>query len=1253
MSTALRDAWKAWRPARSILVLAAAALAVGIGATTAVFTVIDAVMLTPIEYAEGDRFGVLFGARLHAGPTDRSSLTFADAFRYQRDTRSFDVFGWFRPETYTITAPGPPRHVQGAAVTPSLAHHLGVQPIVGGWFTDEQEVVISSTLWHSLGGSRNLIGRPIVLNGRPMTIVGVMPPRFRLPEVGHSGNDVRNDVWIALDATGRTPGSRDGGFFFAYARLKPGVTFSQADADVKRVAAQIAKDDPLSHPGYTGRFDSLRGLIVEGVRPTLLVLLGGALLLVLIGCANVAALLLARAIARGRDTAVRLAIGATTRQLARQFFTESLIVGLIGGFAGVALSLALVRVTVAIAADLIPRADEVGIDWRVLVFTVAVSIAASVMSSLAPLWHARRIHPGESLTDGVRATSSGRSRKLSASLVVGELALAFTLLSLGTLLWLTVDRLLQTRPGFDAEHLLTFQITLPDAIGRDDQRRVLQQIRFVEAIGSLPGVSGIAISNQTPLDGCCLSTALYPDGEPADLSVGQKVSFLAINPGYFAAMRIPVRRGRAFTYADNSTDVLPVVVNEAAIKRYWPRREALGATGHISRPDGSPFRVLGVVGDVRNDGLDKPTVPEVYLLHSMAPVNPIHILVRSALPDTQLLPQIRRAVLKVDPTQPIHDEATMARVVLSSLSLPRVASAMTGLFAIAALIMAALGVYGMMAYTVRQRIVEFGTRMALGATATDVIRLVISEGLRIAVAGLALGGVVLLSAWSSSANVLQLPAVEGVPLLIAIITTFTLAATASLVPAWRASRLSPMVAMREAASPSSWRWFGRGLHRRLTATDDAAAVLDRDRPGPSPSLFVDAARTASSTQEALHQALAALVVKLDVDWTMLLESAEHVFRYQRAGRDGGSTQGEIPSSGFLMNRLQSHEGALPITSGDLEAWREWATVHRPEHADEIAALAAEGARLALALRSRGRVTAVLLLGTPSGGRTFSNAERQALGQAGHQLALMLENSKLTARILEQEALRRDLALAAEVQRRLLPDHPPRRSVASLAAFTIAARNVAGDYYDFLEVGDGRLGIALADVSGKGVAAALIMSVVQASLRIIASDEDVPLDRLAARMNQFLYRSTQSSSYATFFYAQLDERTKRMEYVNAGHNPPFLIRALRATGSAPEVIELSTGGMVLGLFPEVTFERASVQLHADDLVFIFSDGVPEALDTQGEELGADRLQRLLLEHSHLSVEEIASHVAAFVHEWSAGAPQHDDITFIVMKVRDAA
>jgi sigma-B regulation protein RsbU (phosphoserine phosphatase) len=496
---------------------------------------------------------------------------------------------------------------------------------------------------------------------------------------------------------------------------------------------------------------------------------------------------------------------------------------------------------------------------------------------------------------------------------------------------------------------------------------------------------------------------------------------------------------------------------------------------------------------------------------------------------------------------------------------------------------------------------------------------------------------------------LELPALDRTPLLLAIVITLALATTASLVPAWNASRLSPMVAMREAFAPSPWRWFGDEQRRRLKKSYEAAEG-DRAAPGPPPSLFADAARTAASSHDALQRALAALVVKLDLDWAMLLETGEHGFRYQKAGRDGASTQGELPSSGFLINRLHSHDGALSITSDDLDAWREWAAVERPQHVDEIAALRGAGVRLAMALRSQRQIRAVLLLGAPSGERAFSNAERQALGQAGHQLALMIENVKLTARILEQEALRRDLALAAEVQRRLLPDRPPRRPAASLAAFTIAARNVAGDYYDFLEIGDGRLGIALADVSGKGVAAALIMSVVQASLRIIASDEHVPLDRLAARMNQFLYRSTQSSSYATFFYAQLDERSKRIEYVNAGHNPPYLIPTAPADG-APRLVELSTGGMVLGLFPDVTFERESVQLHAGDLLFIFSDGVPEALDARGEELGADRLQRLLFENHHLGADEIAERVAAFVREWSAGAPQHDDITFIVMKVVD--
>jgi putative ABC transport system permease protein len=1243
MVTTLAQAWHSWRFARSVLALAAAALAIGIGATTAVYTVVNAVMVKPLAYEQGERFGVLFAATI-GDPKSRGSLSFPDAVRYQQETRSFDVFGWFRPETYTVTVPGPPRHVEGAAVTTSLAHHLGVAPAIGTWFSDDTGAVISSALWNALGGSPRLIGQPIVLNGRTFTITGIMPARFRLPEIGHDGNTHRFDVWIALDATGRAPGSRDGGFFFAYARLKPDVTFAQADADVKRVASAIAAADPFSHPAYTARFDALRELVLENIRPTLLVLLAAASLLFLIGSANAAALLLSRSIVRVRETAVRVALGASKGTLARQFFAEGLLVAAIGSVAGVIISIGLVRMVLTMAAELVPRADEVSIDWRVLLFTLIIAIVASALSSLAPLWHATRTQPNEVLADGVRSTGGARTRHLSNSLVVAELALAFTLLSVGVLLWLHVQRLSSVDPGFDTDHLLTFQLTLPDAIVQDDHKRAAQQVRFIDALRALPGVQGVGISIQTPLNGCCISTALYPEGQRADMSIPQRVGFMPVNPGYFETLRLPLRRGRLLTYADSSTELIPVVINEATARKYWPGRDPLGVFGRMRVPDGPRFQVIGVISDVRNDGVDKPTVPEIYMLHSNVAVNPTHFVVRSPLPPSTLLPAVRRAILSVDPAQPIHDEATIDQIVLTSLSLQRLATMMTGFFALAALVMASLGIYGVMSYSVRQRTVEFGTRMALGAVARDLVTLVLGGGLKIAAVGLLLGACSVIVATRWLTHVLELPAIGWAPFTTASLTIATLALAASIVPAWRASRLTPMVAIRN-DTPLVPLWIALRASRPQ-ATPEPRAV----RELPSSALFVDAARAASSTAEALNLALSTLAIKLDAAWVMLLEDLDSSgHRGVRATATGEIVRATLPGSGFLANRLRFHSDALPMSAGDLDAWLEWARQFRPQHVAELEALRAAGARLAVPLRVRQAVSSVLLLGAPAGRDAYSSAERQALREGASQLALMVENTRLASRIVEQEVLRRDLALAAEVQKRLLPEQPPFASVATFAAFTIAARNLGGDYYDFFNVGDRCLGIALADVSGKGVAAALIMSVVQASLRIISSDESVPPRLLATRMNEFLYRSTQSKSYATFFFARVDEQTRQMEYVNAGHNPPYLVRPAATAGEPPTITELREGGMVLGLFPGVEFEQASIELRSNDLLFIFSDGVTEALNIAGEEFGEPRLRQLLIDLHDRSAQDLADHVAETLRAWTAGAPPHDDVTFVVMRV----
>jgi phosphoserine phosphatase RsbU/P len=338
---------------------------------------------------------------------------------------------------------------------------------------------------------------------------------------------------------------------------------------------------------------------------------------------------------------------------------------------------------------------------------------------------------------------------------------------------------------------------------------------------------------------------------------------------------------------------------------------------------------------------------------------------------------------------------------------------------------------------------------------------------------------------------------------------------------------------------------------------------------------------------------------------------------------------------------------VTFTEDDFKAWREWAAEHKPSQLEEIEAIERTGARLAVALRTKNEISGVLLVGAPVGREEYGAQEKRVLCSCAAQFALMLENARLTERIVEQEKLRRDMALAAEVQRRLLPEKSPETSLGGLAAVSLPARTVGGDYYDFFDAGDRRIGIALADIAGKGVAAALVMSVVQASLRVIlgqsAAEGNISLPELAARMNRFLYRSTGSNSYATFFYAQIDEQTRELRYVNAGHNPPYLLRL------AAGIEELATGGTVIGMFPQAVYEEAKVDLQPGDVLVAFTDGVTEALSPGEEEFGEERLKELLRRVAHLPVEEMSAEISRELRKWIDNAAQYDDLTFIVMKV----
>ena len=1297
MLSAFSQAWASWKSAPGVALLAVVAFAVGIGAATTIFTVVNGALLRPLPYPDGERFVSLYGVNT-TNPGPMMTMSVPELQDYQQQTTSFDAFGWFSAARFRMTALGEPQFVPGARVTPALARQLGV-PRLGQWFVDDTSAVISTSLWRRLGGGPEIIGSAITLDGNRYTISGVMPPTFQLPLVslGISRGDA--EVWIPLDPSPPNA-NRGSGMSGAYARRKPGVSLEQAQADVRRVAAIVAPKDPERYRFYTASVADLRevtiGLAGSVVRGPLLILLGGAGLLLLIACANVATLLLARAVVRARETAIRVALGASRRQLALRYFAEGALVSIAGAAAGVGLSVILVRQILAAASGFIPRVDDIAIDWKVLGFSVAVAVATGVLAGMAPLWQAMRTAPNAVLSEGVRASAAAPAQRLSKAFVVAEIALAFTLLTTSAILVVHMRNLERVSLGFDPDGLVAFNVAMPRRVGETNDalagRRRVEQARLMDALRQTPGVTAAAFADRLPAGPFCGETPIYVEGQPRD-ALAQRVCPVRATPDFFSTMRIPLRAGRLLNESDSQPrDPLAVVINEAAARAYWSGRSPIGAVVRLSTPDNDRLEVVGVIGDVRNSGLNRPAAPEIYLPAAVLGV--MNVVVRSDLPANQLIPAVHRTVRQSDPTLVMEDVRTIHDIVLNTLQLERLSSLVMTFFGLAALVMATLGVYGVVSYFVRQRTVELGTRMALGAVNRDLVALVLSGGLKLALVGVVVGSIALVGAVSLLVRYLAVANFGWLPFAGSTAMVALVAAAAAAVPAWRTTLLSPMVAIRE-QPPSVWRWTREGLQRAVreirqaVGSDDSGSDIS---PADMLTAFVEAARNADSHTGALRASLASVCAELRVASAALLA--------QRAGSQGdygclaaaGALETAAPvvsGDGFLINRLRAYPLPMPFAPNDLAAFAEWAAAQRPDRLDEIRALATAGVRLAVPLRTRSEILGILLLGERSfdsrlsagasakadpfahqstslgvtlsvskgqGGPHrfgFSAHEKQVLRACADQFALMIENARLTDRVVEQETLRRDIALASDVQRRLLPDAPPRVECADFAAVSVPARRIGGDYYDFVEMGDGRIGIALADVSGKGVAAALIMSVVQASLRIISSEGDVPPARLAARMNEFVYRSTPGNKYATFFYAQLDTERRQLRYVNAGHNAPYLLRAGRrstADSTSPELEQLSAGGTVVGMFPEMEYEEATVDLCLGDVLLAFTDGVPEAHNPANEEFGEERLQALLRQTAHLPAGEISARIAAEMNNWIRDAEQYDDLTFIVMKVR---
>ncbi|HEX3940421.1 MAG TPA: ADOP family duplicated permease, partial [Acidobacteriaceae bacterium] len=1073
ISRLIAQSWRSWKSARAIAGLAILALAVGIGCATAVFTVVDSVLLNPLPYTHSERWVALFGgSTLEPGQDRYSALPVGDLIDYQQRTHSFDLFGWYKiAGDYNLSSPGLTEHIQGIEVTPSLLDGVGVRPLIGRLFQDSDGrnvAVISNRLWRRLGSDAGIQGKAIALDGRAYTVVGVLPAWFQLPIVNVDNENPNNDVWIPVQNPPAGATNRSYAMYAAYARLKPGITVDEARADVTRVAAEITKETGRDTTS-TAKLFGLQQFVVKDIKPSLFLFLGAAGLLLLITCANVGGLLVARSVRRAQETAVRVALGARKGQLMAQFLVEGLFLAVAAAGLGALASIGLTRLILSLAAEYIPRSDQISINVAVLLFAVALAFLTALLPALAPLRQALRTQPNEVLTSDVRVSAGLRSRRSSRQLVIAEIALAFLLLSAGGVLFAEFDALRNLWPGFDTQHLLTFRMELPSTQFPSSKELVAYQRRLLNSLEALPGVTSATTTNQVPLDGCCLTTTIYPEGEPVSPGSSHDASFVVVSPSYFRTMKIPLQEGRLLNEQDTRTDIVPVVIDEKTANRFWRGRNPLGAVGRFLSPSGDRFQVVGIVGNV-STGLGEATGPEItppiYLPDALSPVREMNVVVRSGLPVSSLLPAIRRSVESVGPNLPIYSVRSMGQIVDDSLSLQRFAFAVVSFFALSALLLTCLGIYSMTSFSLDERTVELGTRMALGASPRNLLRLILGESWRLAAYGIAAGVPVTIAATWLVMRFMHLHHTGAMPYASSALVVGGLVTAASLPPAWRATFLSPLVAIRQQSEPLLT--TGRRSLQQVARTIE---FVRKSPPAPSDLRvnFAEATRRADSFAQALELSVAELRAQVRSQSAVLLEKVaapEPHFRCSAASPEGLGCE-SIPADGYLEGRLGFH-GLLTFGEDEFDTVLRWAAQQQPRYVPEVESLKRLGARAAVPLYAKEEMTGLLLFGGPVGREQFSAAEKEFMRSCGRQLALMTENARLTERIVEQEKVRLDVALAAEVQRRFLPQTSIKNETSSAAAYFLPARVVGGDCYDFIDFEEHGIGIALADVAGKGV-----------------------------------------------------------------------------------------------------------------------------------------------------------------------------------------